>query len=97
MVEQHRVILVTPTTAASLRSLNRKLQQTTLRESRKTDTMYDSQSFTRVGLMKGHVVFAYSTKMSKIHQQLAQNFIAQWVFLILTAGGDVRTKLQSGA
>lgn len=56
-----------------------------------------TQSFTSVGLMKGDVVFVVE-KMTEI-LQLAQDFTqpvtAQWLFLILTAGGDVRTKLQS--
>lgn len=66
--------------------------------SRKTDTMYDSPSSTGVGLTKGDVVFAKGTKMTEIPQtahDLAA--IAQQLFLILTAGGDVRIKLQRNA
>ncbi len=74
------------------------MMQTALGVSRKTETMYDSQSSTRVGLMKGDAEFAKGTKMTEIPQpahDLAA--IAQELFFILTAGGDVRSKLQSNA
>ncbi len=74
------------------------MMQTTLGVSRKTDAMYDSQSSTRVGLMKGDVLFAKGTNMTEIPQpahDLAA--IARELFFILTAGGDVRSKLQSNA
>lgn len=63
--------------------------------SRKSNTVYDSKSFTQAGLMKGDVVFANGTKMTDIPQpahDLAAN--GQQLFLILTTGGDVRIRLR---